>query len=94
MWKGRGTTPEEIGVAKVVGFEIGQAEISECAEGLETEEFLQAIGGEQSRTSADYWNLRPSCRKYGTRLFKIDLSVKTGVSSLRSFKCWAILICV
>lgn len=85
MWKGRGTAPEEIGVAKIVGFEIGQDEIVECSEGQETPEFLAALGGGSSRTSAEYWNLRPACRKYGTRLFKIDLQEASGVKEIVPF---------
>jgi hypothetical protein len=73
LWKGKGATPEEIGVARLVGFEISGGEVKEYAEGEEEDGFLDAIGGFEERSSADYWHLRPGCKKYAARLFRIDL---------------------
>ena len=73
LWKGKGATPEEIGVARLVGFEISGGEVKEYAEGEESDGFFDAIGGFEERSSADYWHLRPSCKKYAARLFRIDL---------------------
>ena len=46
---------------------------------------FRALGGNADRTSAEYWTLRPSCRKYGTRLFKIDLQSPSGVAEIAPF---------
>lgn len=80
VWKGRGATLEEVGAARLVGFEISRGEIKEFVEGEESDAFFNALGGYQDRTSADYWHLRPSCKKYAARLFKVDLQTSGKVN--------------
>ena len=79
LWKGKGATPEEIGVARLVGFEISGGEVKEFTEGDEPDAFFDALGGYSEIISADYWHLKPSCKKYAARLFKIDLQAQSKV---------------
>lgn len=79
LWKGRGATPDEIGVARLVGFEISGREAKEFAEGDEPDDFFTALGGYAETTSADYWHLKPVSRKYAARLFKMDLQTQAKV---------------
>lgn len=79
LWKGKGATPDEIGVARLVGFEISGGEVKEFAEGDEPDSFFTALGGYAEITSAHYWHLRPVCRKYAARLFRMDLQTQAKV---------------
>ena len=79
LWKGRGATPDEIGVARLVGFEVSGGEVKEFAEGDEPDDFFTALGGYAETTSADYWHLKPVSRKYAARLFKMDLQTQAKV---------------
>ncbi|KAF8245365.1 hypothetical protein K440DRAFT_646308 [Wilcoxina mikolae CBS 423.85] len=85
LWKGKGATPEEIGVARLVGFEISGGEVKEFAEGDEPDAFFDALGGYSEIMSADYWHLKPSCKKYAARLFKIDLQTQSKVVEISPF---------
>jgi hypothetical protein len=79
IWKGKGATQAEIGVARLVGFEISGGEVNECTEGDEPDAFFDALGGYSEFKSADYWHLRPSSKRYATRLFRIDLQARSKV---------------
>ncbi|KAI5783626.1 gelsolin repeat protein [Geopyxis carbonaria] len=85
VWKGRGATIEEVGAARLVGFEISGGEVKEFNEGEEDDTFFNTLGGYQDRISADYWHLRPSCKKYAARLFKIDLQTSGKVTEISPF---------
>ncbi|KAI5784834.1 hypothetical protein FPQ18DRAFT_394942 [Pyronema domesticum] len=93
LWKGKGATPEEIGVARLVGVEISGGEVKECAEGDEPDNFFtDALSVpeeklEKSRRvkSANYWAQKPSCKKYSARLFKIDLQSAAKVVEISPF---------
>jgi hypothetical protein len=79
LWKGKGATSEEIGLARLVGFENAGGEVKEYNEGEESDAFFSALGEYSDRKSADYWHLRPSCKKYAARLFRIDLQAPSKV---------------
>ena len=90
LWKGKGATADEIGVARLVGFELSGGEVKECAEGDEPDEFFDALGGYAEIVSADYWHLRPASKRYAARLYKVDLQSPSKVcnSSRHSFQGW------
>lgn len=81
LWKGKGATLEEVGIARLVAFGISGGEVKEFAEDDEPDAFFDALGGYSEFKSADYWHLRPSSKKYAARLFRIDLDSHTKVRS-------------
>ncbi|RKF57655.1 putative gelsolin repeat protein [Golovinomyces cichoracearum] len=87
LWKGRGTSVEELTCAKLVGMDFGlTGEIEEVEEGKEPSEFLQIFGDNvQMPDSADYWELKPKFPKYRARLFVADESSKEKISEIKPF---------
>ena len=88
LWKGSGSGADELGCARLIGMDLGvTGEIEEIDEGQEPEAFWQSFpGGKQDAgtvdgASAGYWHLKPSCEKYTTRLFRIDVEAPRPKSS-------------
>jgi hypothetical protein len=79
LWKGKGATQAEVGVARLVGFELSGGEVKECTEGDEPDDFFDALGGYSEFKSADYWHLRPSSKRYAARLFRMELQARSKV---------------
>lgn len=80
LWKGKGSTPEEVGVARLVAFDMSAGEVQEIDEGGEPELFFEILdGSSEDRASADYWHLKPAHPSYATRLFRIDLESRAKV---------------
>lgn len=80
LWKGKGSTTEEIGVAQLVASEMSKGEFQEIDENNEPEMFFDILdGSSEDRASADYWHLKPAYSSYNTRLFRIDLESNTKV---------------
>ncbi|KAH0614048.1 uncharacterized protein H6S33_005934 [Morchella sextelata] len=74
LWKGKGSTAEEIGVARLVASEMSKGEVQEIDENSEPDMFFDILdGSSEDRASADYWHLKPAHTSYNTRLFRIDL---------------------
>ncbi|KAA8895170.1 hypothetical protein FN846DRAFT_970874 [Sphaerosporella brunnea] len=85
LWKGKGATQAEVGVARLVSFEISGGEVKECTEGDEPDDFFDVFGGYSELKSANYWNLRPSSKRYAARLFRMDLQAKSKVAEISPF---------
>ncbi|GFF91274.1 hypothetical protein CNMCM6936_004989 [Aspergillus lentulus] len=89
LWKGKGSTAEEIGAARLIGMDLGlTGEFEEVAEGEEPESFFEVFShhreAEESMHS-DYWRLKPNHDHYRLRLFRVDheLGQRTGGFWLR-----------
>ncbi|PGH28200.1 hypothetical protein AJ80_00090 [Polytolypa hystricis UAMH7299] len=76
LWKGRGSTADELGCARLIGMDLGlTGEIEEVAEGAEPAGFFEAFPDANERLispSADYWGFKPTNDKYCCRLFRVD----------------------
>lgn len=80
LWKGRGSTAEEVGVARLVAFDMSGGEVQEIDESGEPDIFFDILdGSSEDRASADYWHLKPAHKSYSTRLFRIDLESRAKV---------------
>ncbi|GFF41899.1 advillin [Aspergillus udagawae] len=89
LWKGKGSTAEEIGAARLIGMDLGlTGEFEEVAEGEEPESFFEVFSHhrdtEESMRS-DYWRLKPNHDHFRLRLFRVDheLGQRTGGFWLR-----------
>ena len=96
LWKGCGSSVDETGCARLIGMDLGlTGEIEEIDEGKEPDSFWEAFPGGEPRdsltstsTQAQNWHLKPSCEKYTTRLFSVDLEApKSKFGS--GFSSWA-----
>ncbi|RPB06167.1 hypothetical protein L873DRAFT_1851083, partial [Choiromyces venosus 120613-1] len=86
LWKGKGSTVEELGVARLIAYGMPECEVQEIEEGKEPEIFFDAVeGSAEDRASADYWHLKPSYRSYSTRLHKVDLNSKSKLIEIFPF---------
>lgn len=84
LWKGKGSTVEEIGVARLVASEMSKGEVQEIDENSEPDMFFDILdGSSEDRASADYWHLKPAHTSYNTRLFRIDLESHAKVNMIR-----------
>ena len=92
LWKGCGSGVDELGCARLIGMDLGlTGEIEEVDEGHEPTAFWEAlsVGRKDNIVTSDirYWNLKPSCEKYATRLFVVDVEGPQPKSS-SSFNVW------
>lgn len=87
LWKGRGSTAEEHGCAKLLGMEISMTgEIEEVEDGDEPSSFLKVFDNcKEIPHSADHWKLKPAYNKYSARLFCATTSGRQQVRSFTSF---------
>lgn len=85
LWKGSGSGADELGCARLIGMDLGlTGEIEEIDEGQEPDVFWQSFPGDSStakKASTGYWHLKPSCEKYTTRLYRIDVEAPRPKSS-------------
>lgn len=88
LWKGSGSGADELGCARLIGMDLGlTGEIEEIDEGQEPDIFWQSFpGGKQDTSTAEeasagYWHLKPSCEKYTTRLYRIEVEASRPKSS-------------
>ncbi|KAK2747811.1 hypothetical protein FQN57_001841 [Myotisia sp. PD_48] len=75
LWKGLGSTADELGCARLIGMDIGlTGEIQEITEGQEPQSFFDIFPPATPRvpSSADFWRLKPNHQKYCCRLFRVD----------------------
>lgn len=76
LWKGRGSSVEEISCARLVGMEMAPTgELVEVDEGMEQNAFWNVFGAEDGRgrwPSADHWRLKGGYERYGCRLFGVE----------------------
>jgi hypothetical protein len=81
LWKGKGSSIEELSCARLVGMEFGlTGEIEEVDDGHEPANFLEVFGGAEIPNSADHWRLKPQYSKYGSRLFHASNGSREPVS--------------
>ncbi|RHZ64575.1 putative gelsolin repeat protein [Aspergillus thermomutatus] len=89
LWKGKGSTAEEIGAARLIGMDLGlTGEFEEVAEGEEPESFFEVFSHHREAEEymrSDYWRLKPNHDHYRLRLFRVDheLGQRTGGFWLR-----------
>ena len=85
LWKGSGSGADELGCARLIGMDLGlTGEIEEIDEGREPDSFWESLpGAKPARSASDFphWHLRPTCEKYITRLFSVDVELSRPKSS-------------
>ena len=82
LWKGSGSSADELGCARLIGMDLGlTGEIEEIDEGQEPDAFWESFSGGKrtdginasGNGKAEHWRLKATCEKYTTRLFSVDL---------------------
>ena len=96
LWKGNGSSADELGCARLIGMDLGlTGEIEEIDEGKEPNVFWESFANNKRKDAstsagdgkAQHWPLKSSCEKYTTRLFSVDL--ETPKSKFGSGFSWA-----
>ena len=95
LWKGSGSSADELGCARLIGMDLGlTGEIEEVDDGKEPDAFWEAFSDGKTKDrftstcgQAQSWCLKPQCEKYTTRLFSVDL--ETPKSKFSSGFSWA-----
>jgi Domain of unknown function (DUF4045) len=79
LWKGKGSSIDELSCARLIGMDFGiTGEVEEIEDGYEPDSFLKIFGDEATiLKSADHWRLKPNYQKYSARLFRVDTSIKS-----------------
>ena len=90
LWKGSGSSADELGCARLIGMDLGlTGEIEEVDEGREPDSFWESLPGGKSQGVAgagiQHWHLKPSSETYVTRLFSIDVETPRSKSSASRF---------
>lgn len=95
LWHGSGSGADELGCARLIGNDLGStADIEEVDEGKEPEKFWSCFPHGQQRSGttdevtvySKHWHLKPSCEKYATRLYQVDIEPPRPKSSSSGFK--------
>ena len=85
LWKGKGSGHDELGCARLIGMDLGlTGEIEEVEEGNESEDFWEAFPDRKTRfppTGDVFWHLKPSCERFNTCLFIVDVEIPAPKSS-------------
>ena len=85
LWKGKGSGHDELGCARLIGMDLGlTGEIEEVEEGNESEDFWEAFPDRKARlppTGDVFWHLKPSCERFNTHLFIVDVEIPAPKSS-------------
>ena len=93
LWKGLGSGADELGCSRLIGMDLGlTGEIEEVDEGSEPDTFWESLPGGKPRSIPmaedgvpHHWHLKPSCDRYSTRLFRVDVEPARPKSSSSSF---------
>ncbi|KAL4895681.1 hypothetical protein BDV59DRAFT_142629 [Aspergillus ambiguus] len=76
LWKGKGSSAEEVGAARLIGMDLGlTGEFEEVGEGEEPASFFDVFthGGDRGDyMRSDYWLLKPNHEHYRLRLLRVD----------------------
>lgn len=94
LWKGKGSGADELGCARLIGMDLGlTGEIEEIDEDNEPSSFWAAFPSSRKRSESSsiastYWHLKPSCDKYATRLFSVELESRPKSSSSGYMNMW------
>lgn len=83
LWKGKGSSAEEIGAARLIGMDLGlTGEFEEVTEGEEPESFFEIFSFRDTDRymRSDYWKLKPNHEHFRCRLLRVDheLGQKSG----------------
>lgn len=90
LWKGKGSTADELGVARLIGMDLGlTGELSEIDEGSEPDEFFTSFPSPQRRTTSPtswttHWSLKPKLPRYCARLYRISVQPDRPTSTISS----------
>lgn len=93
LWKGHGSGADELGCARLIGMDLGlTGEIEEVDEGSEPDTFWESLPGGKPQCIPmaedgvpHHWHLKPTCDKYSTRLFSVDVEPSRPKSRSSSF---------
>ncbi|EPQ63704.1 Bgt-5329 [Blumeria graminis f. sp. tritici] len=82
LWKGKGSSVDELSCARLVGMEFGlTGEIEEIEDGKEPPSFIRLFNEDiEISISASYWEMKPKCCRYRVRLFVSSAESKDQVS--------------
>ncbi|KAL3463266.1 hypothetical protein BJX64DRAFT_276580 [Aspergillus heterothallicus] len=76
LWKGKASSPEEIGAARLIGMDLGlTGEFEEVAEGEEPNSFYEVFSHHKETEDyirTDHWLLKPAHDHFGHRLLRVD----------------------
>lgn len=75
LWKGKGSTAEEIGAARLIGMDLGlTGEFEEVTEGEEPESFFEIFNYRDTEEylRSDDWQLKPNHEQFRCRLLRVD----------------------
>lgn len=73
LWKGKGSTAEEIGAARLIGMDLGlTGEFEEVSEGEEPESFFEIFRDTGKYMQSSYWQLKPNHEHFRCRLLRVD----------------------
>ncbi|KAL2843132.1 hypothetical protein BJY01DRAFT_235790 [Aspergillus pseudoustus] len=76
LWKGKGSSAEEIGAARLIGMDLGlTGEFEEVAEGEEPSSFYEVFPHYKETEDyirSDHWLLKPAHDHFGHRLLRVD----------------------
>ncbi|KAL9586569.1 MAG: hypothetical protein Q9212_000821 [Teloschistes hypoglaucus] len=90
IWKGSGAGADELGCARLIGMDLGLGgEIQELEDGHESDSFWRLFPSGQQQfapasgeiSSSRHWHLKPSCERYATRLYQVDIEAPRPKSS-------------
>jgi hypothetical protein len=87
LWKGKGSSVDELSCARLIGMDYAlSGEMEEIEEGREPATFWDLFDGANRFGSADHWRLKPNYDKYCSRLFLSDAASRKQV---RLFFFWS-----
>ncbi|KAI3337259.1 hypothetical protein HD806DRAFT_518164 [Xylariaceae sp. AK1471] len=86
LWKGKGSSVDELSCARLIGMDYAlSGEMEEIEEGREPATFWDLFDGANRFGSADHWRLKPNYDKYCSRLFLSDAASKKQIVELSTF---------
>jgi Domain of unknown function (DUF4045) len=82
LWRGKGSSADEVGCARLIGMDLGlTGEIEEVEEGDEPPSFFESVNGALNPENlSQHWTLRPKSDRYNCRLFRVELEQSKGMS--------------
>lgn len=87
LWKGKGSSVDELSCARLVGMEFGlTGEIEEIEDGKEPPSFIRLFNEDiEISISASYWEMKPKCCRYRVRLFVSSAESKDQIIEITPF---------
>lgn len=94
LWKGKGSSVDELSCARLIGMDSGlTGDIEEVEDGNEPASFLSTFEhGAKINKSAEHWRLKPNYDRYRGRLFCADAAAKSQVSITTDHHNYTILL--